>query len=153
MRAQVLYPRVLLTPASIGAVAFETLAPAMLLLPAQLISVPFAVFGLTFHYGIALLQNIDFLSWWGPAYAFLLADPAAWYAKGGSSLVDLYHADFYNATLGSTAASCAGDVDYPLSLRGSVAAAYEYAPLRASLALAYVAVHLAAVVVMVRAIR
>ena len=67
-------------PASFGAVAFETLAPLLLLAPARFASVPFALFGITFHYGIALLQNIDFVSWWAPAYAFLLVDPAAWSA-------------------------------------------------------------------------
>ena len=61
-----------------AAIAFETLAPLLLLAPAHLASVPFAASGLAFHYGIALLQNIDFVSWWSPAYAFLLADPAAW---------------------------------------------------------------------------
>ena len=82
-KLHLLHPRMLLAPAAAGAVAFETLAPLLLLAPAHLASIPFAIFGLKFHYGIALLQNIDFLSWWGPAYAFLLADPAAW--AGGSA--------------------------------------------------------------------
>ena len=50
-------PLLLLAPASVIAVAFETLAPLLLLAPAHLASVPFAVSGLAFHYGIALLQN------------------------------------------------------------------------------------------------
>ena len=49
-------------------VCFETLAPLLLLAPPHLASVPFAIAGLSFHYGIALLQNIDFVSWWAPAY-------------------------------------------------------------------------------------
>ena len=76
-KLHLLNPTTLLMPASFGAVAFETLAPLVLLAPAYLASVPFAFSGLAFHYGIALLQNIDFLSWWSPAYAFLLADAAA----------------------------------------------------------------------------
>merc|ERR1711937_847161 len=32
----------------------------------------FTVLGLSFHYGIAMLQNVDFLSWWSPAYACFL---------------------------------------------------------------------------------
>ena len=36
---------------------------------------PFDLSSLAVHYVIALLQNINFLSWWGPAYAFLLTDP------------------------------------------------------------------------------
>merc|ERR1719182_1088839 len=73
-----LRPRLLLMPASLAAVGFETLAPLLLLAPPHIASLPFALVGLAFHYGIALLQNIDFVSWWAPAYAFLLADPAAW---------------------------------------------------------------------------
>ena len=76
-KLHLLNPTTLLMPASFAAVAFETLAPLVLLAPAYLASVPFAFSGLAFHYGIALLQNIDFLSWWSPAYAFLLADAAA----------------------------------------------------------------------------
>lgn len=84
-RLHLLLPSFALSVASYGAVAFETFAPLLLLAPAHMASVPFGIFGLTFHYGIALLQNIDFLSWWGPVYAFILADPAAW--AGGSLFV------------------------------------------------------------------
>ncbi|CAD7962325.1 unnamed protein product [Amoebophrya sp. A25] len=35
----------------------------------------FAIAGLSFHYGIAFLQNVDFLSWWGPVYFVFLTDP------------------------------------------------------------------------------
>ena len=66
-RLHVLRPRLLLLPASVAAVCFETLAPLLLLAPPHLASVPFALAGLSFHYGIALLQNIDFVSWWAPA--------------------------------------------------------------------------------------
>lgn len=65
-------PRLLLAPMSVGAVAFETLAPLILLAPPALVGAPFAVFGVKFHYGICLLQRIDFVSWWGPMYAFFL---------------------------------------------------------------------------------
>ena len=58
---------------------------------------------------IALLQNIDFVSWWGPAYAFFLADPAAW--AGGA---------LFACPAGTEA----------LSLFGSIAAAHECAPKR-----------------------
>ena len=56
-RLHVLHPRLLLLPASVVAVCFETLAPLLLLAPPHLASVPFALAGLSFHYGIALLQN------------------------------------------------------------------------------------------------
>ena len=128
-RLHVLHPRLLLLPASVVAVCFETLAPLLLLAPPHLASVPFALAGLSFHYGIALLQNIDFVSWWAPAYAFLLADPAAW-AGGGL---------FASPTPGVSAS---------LGMFASTTAALEVAPLRASLALAYVAVHLVALVVL-----
>ena len=108
-----------------GAVAFETCAPLLLATPAHLASVPFGVFGLAFHYGIALLQNIDFVSWWAPAYAFLLADPAAWSA---------------GALFGAPADG--------LDLASATAATFGAAPLRASLAVAYVCVHVLAVVIL-----
>ena len=66
---------------------------------------------------------------WAPAYAFLLADPAAW-AGGG-----LF-------------ASPAPGLSASLGMFASTTAALEVAPLRASLALAYVAVHLVALVVL-----
>ena len=127
-RLHVLFPRALLMPASFGAVAFETLAPLLLVAPAHVASVPFGLFGLVFHYGIALLQNIDFISWWSPAYAFLLLDPAAW------------HAGLFGAPDPHAQAALA-----PLAAAKAVLAAH---PLRASLSLAYVAVHLGALVVL-----
>ena len=36
----------------------------VLLAPPHFASLPFAAVGLSFHYGICLLQNIDFVSWW-----------------------------------------------------------------------------------------
>ena len=59
-----LHPKTLLMPASCASVAFETLAPLVLLAPPHFASLPFAAVGLSFHYGICLLQNIDFVSWW-----------------------------------------------------------------------------------------
>ncbi|CAD7927572.1 unnamed protein product [Amoebophrya sp. A120] len=41
-----------------------------------LLNYGFFVCGLLFHYGIALLQNVDFVSWWAPVYFILLTDPA-----------------------------------------------------------------------------
>ena len=41
-----LNPRTILLPASIGALAFETLAPLLLLAPAAFASIPFALSGL-----------------------------------------------------------------------------------------------------------
>jgi hypothetical protein len=55
----------------------ELFAPVMLFVPAQLGSPVFCFVGLSLHFGIAYFQNIDFLSWWGPIYAFFLLDPAA----------------------------------------------------------------------------
>lgn len=116
------YPRLLLMPMSIGAVAFETLAPLVLLAPPNAVGLPFAVFGVKFHFGICLLQNIDFVSWWGPMYAFFLLDtPLA--ANGAAAGV-----------LGS--------------LPIAAAASFELAPLRTTLAAAYVLVHLCACVVL-----
>ena len=47
-------------------------------------SVHFALSGFTLHYGIALLQNINFLLWWGPTYTFLLMDPVVWALNSGA---------------------------------------------------------------------
>jgi len=113
-------PRLLLAPASFLSVALEALAPLVLLLPPSLASRPFAVVGISFHYGIAYLQNVDFVSWWGPAYAFFLLDPAA-------------------------APGAAPELFGPL---GAARAALELAPVRASLALAYVAAHIVAMLVL-----
>merc|ERR1711904_719267 len=68
----------LLALMSVYAVALEFFAPSALMFP----NGPriFAVLGLSFHYGIAMLQNVDFLSWWSPAYAcflFRFSDAAA----------------------------------------------------------------------------
>lgn len=126
-RLHVCLPQPALAVLSAGPVAFEALAPLMLLAPAHLASCPFAIAGLAFHYGIAVLQNIDFVSWWGPAYAFLLADPAAW-AGGG-----LF--------------ACPADAA-SLTLSGSIAAAFEVTPMRAAVCLAYVGLHVLAVVLL-----
>jgi hypothetical protein len=62
---------------SVATMIVELFAPLMLVVPAWLGSPCFAVVGLGLHYGIAYFQNIDFLSWWGPVYAFFVLDPAA----------------------------------------------------------------------------
>ena len=60
---------------SAKSIAFEACAPLVLLLPQ--VGPLFALAGVGFHYGIALFQNIDFVSWWGPFYAiFIWEDPA-----------------------------------------------------------------------------
>merc|ERR1711937_911735 len=71
----------------------------------------FAVLGLSFHYGIAMLQNVDFLSWWSPAYACFLFR-------------------FSDASFSEAAAT-----------------AFEIAPWRTALAMAYVVAHIAAHIV------
>ena len=73
-------------------------------------------------------QNIDFVSWWPPAYAFLLADPAAW--AGGGLL------------------ACPADGGASLTFSATAAAALEAAPLRAGLSLLYVGVHVLAVLLL-----
>merc|ERR1719382_238259 len=64
-------------PLSVATMIIELGAPLTALLPCYYGSPFFAVFGLGLHLGIAYLMNIDFLSWWGPVYAFFLLDPAA----------------------------------------------------------------------------
>jgi len=126
------FPRLLLMPMSIGAVAFETLAPLVLLAPPNAIGLPFAIFGVKFHYGICLLQNIDFVSWWGPMYAFFLLDtPMAALADGSAAA--------------AAAAAAPGVLG---SLPAAAAASFELAPLRTALAAAYVLLHLGACVVL-----
>jgi vitamin-K-epoxide reductase (warfarin-sensitive) len=99
----------LLALMSVYAVALETLAPLALVFP----NGPriFTVLGLSFHYGIAMLQNVDFLSWWSPAYACFLFR-------------------FSDASFSEAAAT-----------------AFEIAPWRTALAMAYVAAHIAAHIV------
>lgn len=56
----------LLAVLSMKSLLFEAAAPAVLFYPE--IGPYFAMAGVGFHYGIALFQNIDFVSWWGPFY-------------------------------------------------------------------------------------
>merc|ERR1711907_393558 len=59
---------------SVKSLAFEVLAPGVLLVPS--VGWMFACAGVGFHYGIALFQNIDFVTWWGPFYlCFVWEDP------------------------------------------------------------------------------
>ena len=100
---------------------------------------------------------------WAPAYAFLLADPAAW--VGGALFA--CPAPGVSASLGMVASATAALEVAPLraSLQPSPLTPHplnlhpnpnpiphphpnQVAPLRASLALAYVAVHLAALIVL-----
>jgi len=107
-------PKLLLAPLSLMSVLVEALAPLALLLPPSIGSPAFAAVGLSFHYGIALLQNVDFVSWWGPCYAFFILDPAA-------------------------AAGASQELFGPLS---SAAASFTIAPYRTTLAVGYLAAHL-----------
>jgi len=68
------YPRLILAPASVLAVVFEAAAPVMLFFASGMPARVFAATGIGFHYGVAVLQNVDFVSWWSAAYApFILA--------------------------------------------------------------------------------
>jgi len=60
---------------SVKSLAFEALAPLVLLFPQM--GMFFAVAGVGFHYGIALFQNIDFVSWWGPFYVLFAFENTA----------------------------------------------------------------------------
>merc|ERR1719414_2290208 len=55
---------------SVKSLLFEALAPLILFFPQ--FGVLFALVGVSFHYGIALFQNIDFVTWWGPVYLIFL---------------------------------------------------------------------------------
>merc|ERR1711988_2043623 len=72
----------------------------------------FVAFGIKFHYGICLLQNIDFVSWWAPMYMFFLVDVPGGDAAG---ILQLF--------------------------AGAAAASFELAPTRTVLAASYVVVH------------
>merc|ERR1712046_112566 len=60
---------------SVKSLAFEALAPLVLFFPEA--GVYFAMAGVGFHYGIALFQNIDFVSWWGPFYVLFAFENTA----------------------------------------------------------------------------
>jgi hypothetical protein len=106
-----LHPLTVCMPLSVATMIIELFAPLVALMPCFYGSRFFAVCGLGLHYGIAYLQNIDFLSWWGPIYAFFLLDPAA-----------------------------ALDADPQLfGILGSARASFAIAPVRSSLSLAVIA--------------
>merc|ERR1712176_556039 len=113
------FPTLLCMPASIFAVGFEFLAPLVLLLNPNPASLIYTEVGIKFHYGIALMQNIDFVSWWGPAYAFFALDPAAGYT-----------------------------LSEPSSILECIASSYEAAPWRTGIAVGHVALHLLAIVLL-----
>ena len=120
-RFVVQHPRTLCAPLSAGSVAFECLAPLVLFLPANPASLVFAVAGIGFHYGICLMQNIDFVSWWAPAYAFFVLDAAAGSNESWATASSTWHA--FNVS-------------------------WEIAPIRTAIAVGYVALHLIACVVL-----
>eukprot|EP00929_Paragymnodinium_shiwhaense_P035243 TRINITY_DN19052_c0_g1_i1.p1 TRINITY_DN19052_c0_g1~~TRINITY_DN19052_c0_g1_i1.p1 ORF type:complete len:550 (-),score=88.96 TRINITY_DN19052_c0_g1_i1:579-2228(-) len=75
-----------LQASSFFSVGLEFLAPLILLVnsmpfgeasaaQAFYTNTAFGILGLSFHYGIAYFQNVDFVSWWAPAYAFIFLDP------------------------------------------------------------------------------
>merc|ERR1712232_19913 len=76
------------------------------------------------HFGIAYLQNIDFLSWWGPVYAFFLLDPAA-----------ICNAPAWYSFLDVSEATCGADPSL-FGIFGTAEAAFTVAPVRATMALA-----------------
>lgn len=55
---------------SVKSLVFEALAPLVLVIPS--LGHMFALAGVGFHYGIAVFQNIDFVTWWGPFYALFI---------------------------------------------------------------------------------
>jgi hypothetical protein len=111
-------------PLSVATMFIELGAPLAALLPYCYGGPFFAVFGLGLHFGIAYLQNIDFLSWWGPVYAFFLLDPAAVCTAAPSIK------SFFNAT----EATCGTDPAL-FSIIASAEAAFAIAPVHAALAL------------------
>jgi hypothetical protein len=119
--------KLICAPLSVATMAIELGAPLTALLP-LCYSPLFALFGLGLHFGIAYLQNIDFLSWWGPVYAFFLFDPAAMCnaAPGWYSFLNV------------SEASCGADASL-FGIIGSAEAAFTIAPVRAALALAVLA--------------
>jgi hypothetical protein len=94
-------------------VIIELIAPVVLIFP--ILDIPFAIAGLGLHYGIAYLQNIDFLPWWAPFYAvFFLGDSNLLAEVPGTSLpaaakayAELYPIGFA-LTLGYAAVHIAG---------------------------------------------
>lgn len=75
---------------SVGSLIFEVLAPTVLLVPEY--GLFFAVSGVGFHYGIALFQNVDFVSWWGPFYSLFLFEVPTATVQGVLSLGSAYFA-------------------------------------------------------------
>jgi len=114
--------KLICAPLSVAAMAIELGAPLTALLPLYL-SPFFAVLGLGLHFGIAYLQNIDFLSWWGPVYAFFVLDPAA---------VCTASREWYSV-LNVASASCGADPS-SFGIIGAAEAAFTISPLRATLA-------------------
>mmetsp|Transcript_18945 Transcript_18945/g.34315 ORF Transcript_18945/g.34315 Transcript_18945/m.34315 type:complete len:548 (+) Transcript_18945:89-1732(+) len=100
---------------SVYGVVIELLAPLTLIFP--ILDIPFALLGLGLHYGIAYCQNIDFLPWWGPAYAVFLVSSTSRASYTGM---------------------------YTMEMVTGYAQAY---PVAFGLGLAYLAVHLAGMVI------
>lgn len=76
---------------SIYGVVVELLAPLVLVFP--ILDIPFAVLGLGLHYGIAYLQNIDFIAWWGPFYVVFFvgnAEQASQFVRAASGYAQAY---------------------------------------------------------------
>jgi len=110
-------------PLSVATMIIELGAPLTALLPFWC-SPFFSFFGLGLHFGIAYLQNIDFLSWWGPVYAFFLLDPAA-----VCSVPEWY------SLLNVSDMSCGTDPSL-FGIVGAAEAAFTVAPVRAALSIA-----------------
>lgn len=120
-----LHRRLICLPLSIATMIIELGAPLIALLPCCYGSPFFAVCGLGLHFGIAYLQNIDFLSWWGPVYAFFLLDPAS-VCEAAPSFKGLF----------SVADVACGADSTMFGIVGSAEAAFAISPVRATLSVA-----------------
>lgn len=83
---------------SLYGVGIELLAPLVLVFP--VLNVPFALCGLGLHYGIAYLQNIDFLAWWGPFYVVFFLGNASLSSEVGLAAISYAHLYPLGFTLG-----------------------------------------------------
>jgi len=99
------YPRLILAPMAAASVAFELFAPLVLLAPPASVSKAFALAAVSFHYGIAMMQRIDFVSFWGPVLALIYFDPAATAVGGEGGFVAAAHAAFTLAPVRTAAAA------------------------------------------------
>jgi len=132
-----LHRKMICVPLSIATMVIELGAPLTVLLPSSYGSPLFAVLGFSLHLGIAYLQNIDFVSWWGPVYVFFLLDPAAFCGA----------APWAKSFLNVAETSCGKDFDL-FGIMGSADAAFGIAPVRTTLGLALLTVWICGTIVL-----